>query len=145
MFAAAVAAVMVSGFGAGAETVTYKNSGKVVPTHLPFSELVEVGDTLYLSGQIGNLPGTLTLAEGGMEGEARQVMENIKTSLNAHGYDMSNLVKCLVMMEDMSEWSAFNAIYAEYFEAGRYPARSAFGSSGLALGARLEVECLGVK
>jgi 2-iminobutanoate/2-iminopropanoate deaminase len=72
----------------------YLNSGSVLPTTLPFSEAVLVGDTLYLSGQIGNLPGTLTLAEGGITGETRQAMENIKTSLEAHGYTMSDLVGC---------------------------------------------------
>lgn len=61
--------------------VAYLNSGSVLPTNLPFSELVVAGDTLYLSGQIGNVPGTLDLAEGGMTSQSRQVMDNIKTSL----------------------------------------------------------------
>lgn len=133
----------VSATGANAEAPAFKNSGKVVPTHLPFSELVVTGGTIYMSGQIGNVPGSLDLAPGGMAGQAKQVMENIKTSLEAHGYSMTNLVKCTVMLEDMGEWAAFNEIYRTYFEAGKYPARSAFGTSGLALGARLEVECLG--
>lgn len=72
-------------------------------------------------------------------------MENIKTSLQAHGYDMSHLVKCTVMLADISEWGAFNAVYAEYFEAGRFPARAAFGASGLAVGAKVEVDCIGTK
>lgn len=123
----------------------YLNSGAVLPTNLPFSELVIVDETLYLSGQIGNVPGTLDLAEGGIEGETRQVMENIQTSLQAHGYEMSNLVKCTVMLADISEWGAFNGIYTEFFEAGRFPARAAFGANGLALGARVEVDCIGAK
>lgn len=123
----------------------YLNSGSVVPTNLPFSELVIVGDTLYLAGQIGNLPGTLDLAEGGIEGESRQVMENIKTSLEAHGYGMKNLVKCTVMLDDIGEWGSFNTVYAEFFEAGKFPARAAFGANGLALGARVEVDCIGAK
>ena len=123
----------------------FLNSGAVLPTDLPFSEMVIVGETLYLSGQIGNVPGTLDLAEGGIEGESRQVMENIQTSLKAHGYDMSNLVKCTVMLADIAEWGAFNGVYVDFFEAGRFPARAAFGSSGLALGARVEVDCIGAK
>ena len=125
--------------------VSYKNSGTVLPTNLPFSELVEVGDTLYLSGQIGNKPGTLELAEGGIQGETKQVMENIKTSLEAHGYSLENLVKCTVMLADIGEWSAFNKVYADYFEPGRFPARAAFGANGLAIGAAVEVDCIGAR
>lgn len=123
----------------------FLNSGQVLPSTLPFSEVVVVGDLLLLSGQIGNLPGTLEIVEGGIAGETRQVMENIRTSLNAHGYDLTNLVKCTVFLADMAEWDAFNQVYADYFEAGRYPARSAFGTSGLAFNARVEVDCIGAK
>lgn len=123
----------------------YLNSGKVLPTTLPFSEAVQVGKTLYLSGQIGNLPGTLTLASGGIQPEAKQVMENIKTSAEAHGYSMDDIVKCTAMLADMKEWAAFNEVYKGYFKAGTYPARSAFGASGLAFNARVEVECIAAK
>ncbi|WP_341365979.1 RidA family protein [Yoonia sp. BS5-3] len=123
----------------------YLNSGAVLPTNLPFSEVVVAGDTVYLSGQIGNVPGTLELAEGGVTGESRQVMENIKTSLEAHGYSLENLVKCTVMLDNISEWGDFNTVYAEYFAPGRFPARAAFGADGLALGAAVEVDCIGVK
>jgi enamine deaminase RidA (YjgF/YER057c/UK114 family) len=71
-------------------------------------------------------------------------MANIKTSLEANGYAMSDLVKCTVMLTDMTEWAAFNEIYKTYF-VDRYPARSAFGANGLALGARVEVECIAVR
>lgn len=125
--------------------VAYLNSGSVVPTNLPFSELVVAGDTLYLSGQIGNVPGTLDLAEGGITGQSRQVMDNIKTSLEAHGYGLENLVKCTVMLDEISEWGDFNTVYVDYFAEGRFPARAAFGADGLALGAAVEVDCIGVK
>ena len=125
--------------------VQHLNSGAVLPTDLPFSELVISGNTLYLSGQIGNVPGTLELAEGGIEAETKQVMDNIKTSLATHGYSLSNLVKCTVMLADISEWGAFNGIYKDYFEASKFPARAAFGANGLALGARVEVDCIGTK
>lgn len=128
---------------APAETIEFLNSGKVLPAGLPFSEAVRVGNTLYLSGQIGVVPGSLKLIAGGMPAEAKQTMQNIKTSVEAHGYKMSDLVKCTVMLADMSEWAAFNDIYKTFF-AGRYPARSALGANGLALGARVEVECIAV-
>jgi reactive intermediate/imine deaminase len=121
-------------------TIQFLNSGKVLPTDLPFSEAVRVDNTLYLSGQIGVAPGTLKLVPGGLKEEARQTMENIKTSLEAHGYTMRDLVRCTVMLADISEWAAFNEVYKTFF-SGRYPARSALGANGLALGARVEVEC----
>ena len=124
--------------------IEYLNSGTVLPTTLPFSEAVRVGNTLYLSGQIGTLPGTLELAPGGFEGEARQAMDNIETSLQAHGYSMNDLVKCLVMLSDMSNWDSFNEVYATYFTE-HYPARSAFGANGLAINAQVEVECIAAK
>ncbi len=126
---------------APAEPVTFLNSGKVLPTNLPFSEAVRVGNTLYLSGQIGVVPGSLKLVAGGTPAEANQTMQNIKTSLEAHGYQMADIVKCTVMLADMSEWGSFNEVYKTFF-TGRYPARSAFGANGLALGARVEVECI---
>jgi 2-iminobutanoate/2-iminopropanoate deaminase len=121
--------------------VEFLNSGKVVPTTLPFSEAVRVNDTLYMSGQLGNVPGTLKLAPGGIKEESRQAMENIKTVLEAHGLGMRDLVKCTVMLADISEWAVFNGVYQGYF-SGRFPARSALGANGLALGARVEIECI---
>jgi len=109
---------------------------------LPFSSAVRVGDMLYLSGALGNLPGALTLAPGGMAGQARQTMENIGTVLRYCGLDFADIVKCTVMLADMSEWAEFNKIYVSCFAPDRLPARSAFGANGLALGAKVEVECM---
>jgi 2-iminobutanoate/2-iminopropanoate deaminase len=124
--------------------VEFLNSGKVVPATLPFSEAVRVNDTLYLSGTLGNVPGTMKLAPGGIRGEAKQTMDNVRTMLQAHGYAMKDLVKCTVMLADINEWQAFNEVYQTYFEAP-YPARSAFAAAGLALNARVEVDCIAVK
>jgi 2-iminobutanoate/2-iminopropanoate deaminase len=126
------------------ESIQYLNSGKILPTGLPFSEAVRVGNTLYLSGQIGVLPGTLKLIDGGITTESRQTMDNIKTTLETHGYTLQDLVKCTVMLADIKEWSAFNDIYKTYFTT-HFPARSALGANGLAMGARVEVECMAVK
>lgn len=109
---------------------------------LPFSAAVRVGDMLYLSGAIGNRPGTLALVEGGIAAEARQAMDNIGRTLAACGLGFADIVKCTIMLADMSEWRAFNEVYVGYFAPERLPARSAFGATGLALGARVEIEAL---
>lgn len=111
---------------------------------LPFSAAVKVGDTLYLSGQIGNVPGTKGLVEGGIQAETRQTLENIKMTLEKYGSDLDHVIKCQVFMADMVEWDAMNAVYVTYFNEDKMPARSALGASGLALDARVEIECLAV-
>jgi reactive intermediate/imine deaminase len=126
------------------ERIEFLDSGRLLPASLPFSEAVRVGRTLYLSGQMGIVPGALRLVPGGIREEARQAMDNIKATLEAHGGSLHNVVKCTVMLADMNDWPIFNEIYRGYFEAGRYPARSAFGASGLAMGGRVEVECIAV-
>ena len=123
------------------ERVEFLNSAKILPAHLPFSEAVRVGDMLYLSGQIGIKPGTMKLVPGGLADETRQAMDNIKHTLAANGLAMRDIVKCTVMLSDMSKWSEFNDVYASFF-TDRYPARSAMGVSGLALGAQVEIECM---
>jgi 2-iminobutanoate/2-iminopropanoate deaminase len=111
------------------------------PATLPFSEAVRDGDLLFLSGQIGNVPGKLELVPGGMRAEAAQAMENIRAIVERHGSSMSHVVKCTVFLADMKEWSDFNEVYRKAFP-GELPARSALGANGLALGARVEVECV---
>ena len=117
------------------------NSGRTLPLSVPFSEGTALGNLVFLSGQLGNVPGTLTLVEGGLEAEARQALANILTVLNAQGLGLENLVRCTVMLADIAEWPAFNAVYSEFFAGQPMPARSAFGCAGLALGARVEIEC----
>ena len=126
------------------EAVEFLNSGKVYPAGVPLSEAVRVGDTLYLSGQIGIQPGTLRLVPGGLKEETAQTLNNIRTTLEAHGFTMRDVIKCTVMLADITQWGDFNEIYKTFFSAP-YPARSALGASGLALGARVEVECVAVR
>lgn len=135
-----VLALALSANGQAAE-VTHLNKSGHLPDGLPFSEAVRVDDTLFLAGQVGNLPGTLDIIPGGMQAEARQTLQNVGSILEANGLTMRDIVKCTVMMQDMSEWGDFNKVYASFFEPP-YPARSAFGASGLALGARVELECI---
>ncbi len=144
IFAVIISSMAAPLFAGEADSPEFLNSGKVFPANLPLSEAVRVGDTLYLSGQVGIVPGTMKLAPGGLEGETRQTMENIKTSLQAHGYSMNDLVKCLVMLADISQWAKFNDVYKTYFDE-RYPARSAFGANGLAIGAQVEIECIATR
>ncbi len=123
------------------EAVQFLSSEQAATVNLPFSEAVRVGDLLFLSGQVGMDPLTAQLVPGGLKAEARQTMENIKRSLSALGYSMSDIVKCTVMLADISEWQAFNEVYVSYFSRP-YPARSAFGANGLAVNAKVEVECI---
>ena len=106
----------------------------------PFTEAVRVGSMLYLSGKIGSVPGQ-GLVEGGIKPETRQVMENIKDALERNGSSMDRVVKCTVFLADIAEWSPMNEVYVTFFPE-HPPARSALGSSGLAAGARVEIECM---
>ena len=117
------------------------NGGLVLPGSLPFPEGTALGPLVFLSGQLGNLPGTLTLVPGGLRAEARQALENIATVLRGQGLGLASLLRCTVMLADKAEWPAFNEVYADFFAGQPMPARSAFGCSGLALGARVEIEC----
>ena len=118
----------------------YLNSERNQQLDLPFSEAVAVGDLLILSGQLGTVPGTTRLAEGGITGQTRQVLENIRDVLKRNGSGMHKVVKCTVMLADIADWPAFNEVYVTFFP-GPKPARSAFAASGLAFDGLVEVEC----
>lgn len=114
------------------------------PPTRPFSPAVRVGNVLYLAGQVGtsaDASGT-GVVPGGIEAETRQTMNNIRDVLEKSGSDMDHVVKCTVFLADMKEWEAMNGVYKTFFRDGRYPARSAFGTTGLALNARVEIECI---
>ena len=118
------------------------NAPSFQAANLPFSQAVQVGDTVYLSGCIGNVAGKMALVPGGIEPQSRQMMENIGAVLKEAGLGFEHLVKCTVYLADMAEWGAFNKVYAPYFAAGRFPARTAIGAHQLILGARVEMECV---
>lgn len=112
-------------------------------TTFPFSPVVRVGNMLYLAGQIGTVTGGGgALATGGIEAETRAAMLNIKDVLEKSGSDMEHVVKCTVFLADMKEWAAMNGVYRTFFRDGRFPARTAAGTSGLSAGARVEIECI---
>lgn len=110
---------------------------------LPFSPAVRVGNILYLSGQLGTDPATGALVPGGIAAETRQAMLNIKSLVEANGSSMDRVAKCTVMLADINDWAAMNAVYVTFFPNHK-PARSAFGTSGLARNGRAEIECMAV-
>jgi 2-iminobutanoate/2-iminopropanoate deaminase len=124
--------------GSAAPRVEYLSPAGSRPA--PFSEVVRVGDMLYLSGKLGT--GASGLVSGGIKAETKQTLENVRTVLERNGSSLDQVIKCTVMLADMSEWSAMNEVYVTFFARNRMPARSAFGVSGLALNARVEIECL---
>ena len=111
-------------------------------TGRPYSTAVRVDNMLYLSGALGIVPGTRALAEGGIQPETRQTLENISASLEMFGSSMDRVVKCTVFLADIEEWGAMNEVYITYFP--NKPARSAVGNIGLGLDARIEIECIAV-
>lgn len=125
---------------AGSTKVEYLNPPNA-QTDLPFSDAVKVGNLLILSGKIGNIPGTRTLAEGGIQGQTRQTMDNIKASLERYGAKLDQVVKCTIFLADIKQWAEMNKVYVTYFKKHK-PARSALGANGLALGAAVEIECM---
>jgi len=106
---------------------------------LPFSAAVRVGNLLILSGQLGT-DSTGHVVPGGIGPETRQALENVRRVLERNGSSMDQVVKCTAMLADMQDWGAMNQVYVTYFPR-HFPARSAFGASGLALNARIELEC----
>jgi 2-iminobutanoate/2-iminopropanoate deaminase len=108
---------------------------------LPFSPAIRVGNMLYLSGQLGIVPGTPQLADTGITGQTRQALENVKALLDYSGSSLERVVKCTVFLSDIRDFAAMNAVYTTYFPKDP-PARSTVAASGLALGARVEIECM---
>lgn len=108
----------------------------------PFSEAVRVGNTLYMSGQIGVKDGKLV--KGGIDAETKQTLDNIQNTLSKYGYQKSDLIKCIAMLADMDDFDDFNKAYKAELSKP-YPARSAFGVSELAAGASVEIECIAAK
>lgn len=137
-------ALLAFGFGpdhAAAGEVEFLSSEAGEALGLPFSEATRAGGLLFLSGQIGNLPGTFELVEGGVGPETEQTLENIRAVLERHGSSLDQVAKCTVFLADIAEWPAVNEVYRKFF-GPKFPARSAVAGSGLALAARVEIECI---
>ena len=105
------------------------------------STAVKVGDIIFLSGALGTKPGGGGLADGGIEGQTRQALENIKTSVTLAGGTMADIAKCTVFLADVKDFQAMNGVYREFFPTDP-PARTTVGVAGLVLpGALIEIEC----
>ena len=146
-FALSACAASPSGPGSApvtvAPTVKFHKPPTMGNRKLPFSEAVQVGNLLFLAGKVGRKPGERSVVPGGIQPETRQVLKNIKDVLVRHGSSMDKVVKCTVFLADIGEWSKMNEIYMQFFPENP-PARSALGASGLALNARVEIECIAV-
>lgn len=140
MIVLALSTVMTSGITAQQKEVL-KVPGAVAG--LPFSPAIRVGNIIYLSGQLGNKMGTRELVPGGIGAETRQTLENIKTVVEAAGSSMDKVFKCTVFLADIADYQKMNEVYATFFSKDP-PTRSTIAGSGLALGARVEIECMAV-
>ncbi|HTU80856.1 MAG TPA: Rid family hydrolase [Candidatus Acidoferrales bacterium] len=121
---------------------TYLTSPVAARNHLPFSSGVLVGNVLYIAGTTGVSPGmknTFTLTQ-----EARAVMDNVKRVVERAGMTMDDVVSVQVFCTNLSDYGAFNRVYATYFRKN-YPARAFIGASNLLFGARYEVTGIAVR
>ena len=107
----------------------------------PYSQAVEAGGCVYVSGQLPINPATGQMAEGGVAELTRQSLANIRAILAEAGLGMENVVKTTVMLADMADFAEMNAVYAEFFTAP-FPARSAFAVKALPKGALVEIEAI---
>ena len=119
-----------------------KLSTKKAPAAVgPYSQGIQTGNLFFLSGQLGLNPETGKMVEGGIEKQTHQVFKNIQAVLESEGLTLNNVVKVLVLLADINDFSAVNAIYGEYFNEP-YPARSAFQVAALPLGGQIEIEVI---
>uniref|UniRef100_UPI003C6D4CEE RidA family protein n=1 Tax=Globicatella sulfidifaciens TaxID=136093 RepID=UPI003C6D4CEE len=119
-----------------------KLSTKKAPAAVgPYSQGIQTGNLFFLSGQLGLNPETGKMVEGGIEKQTHQVFKNIQAVLESEGLTLNNVVKVLVLLADINDFAAFNAIYGEYFNEP-YPARSAFQVAALPLGGQIEIEVI---
>ena len=114
--------------------------------NFPFSDASIVGNVIYVSGQVGSKPGTREVVDGGIGAETMQTLNNIKMILNDLGSNSDKIFKCLCMLQDINDYSEMNNAYTKFFSSRDYlPSRSTFAGSGLALGAKIEIECWATK
>lgn len=110
----------------------------------PYSQAVQAGNTIYVSGQLGLDPASGNFAGEDIVSQTRQSLTNIRAILEEAGFAMSDVVKTTVLMADIDEFGAMNEVYAAFFSEP-YPARAAFQAAALPKAGRVEIECVAVK
>ena len=110
----------------------------------PYSQAVEVGNTLYISGQIPLNPETMKVVEGGISEQTEQVLKNIGAILSEAGYTFQDVVKSTCLLSDIANFKAMNEVYAKYYSENS-PARAAFAVKDLPLGVLIEIETIAAK
>jgi len=140
--------VLILGTGVFAQAqeeteIIFHKSYEVKKQDAPFSDVVQAGNMFFLAGQIGMDHSTRTLVEGGIEDETKQAIKNIEAVLAQHGMDLSNVVKCTVILSTMDDFASFNTVYTQYFT--QKPARTTFAASGLARNAKIEIDVIAVR
>ena len=123
--------------------IIFHESHEPSRANVPFSDVVETDDLLFLTGQIGKDHKKGVLVSGGIEAETKQVIENIEDVLEHHGLSLDHVVKCTVILKDINDFKAFNSIYTQYFT--KKPARTTFAASELAGGASIEIDVIAAK
>lgn len=111
----------------------------------PYSQGIQAGNLLFLSGQIPICPAEGKIVAADIEGQTRQSLENVKAILESAGCTMDHVVKTTVLLKDIADFVKMNEIYKEFFREGNYPARSAFQAAALPQGALVEIEAIAVK
>jgi 2-iminobutanoate/2-iminopropanoate deaminase len=107
----------------------------------PYSQAIRAGHILYTSGQLGMVPSSGNLVEGGVEAETRQALVNLTAILESAGTDLGSVLKTTVFLRDINDFSRMNSIYAEFFKEVP-PARSAVQVAALPKGAAVEIEAV---
>ena len=109
----------------------------------PYSQAVQGGGTIYVSGQLPIDPSSGAFPGDGIRAQTRQSLRNIRSILEAAGTDMGHVVKTTVLLQDIADFAAMNDVYAEFFEEP-FPARAAFQAAALPKGALVEIEAVAV-
>ena len=123
--------------------ITFHKSHESSRQNVPYSDVVETDDFLFLTGQIGKNHKKGVLVEGGIKIETKQVIENIQAVLKYHDLELDNVIKCTVILKDISDFAAFNEVYVKYFT--KKPARTTFAAGGLAGNASIEIDAIAAK
>ena len=116
----------------------------IVEGSFPFSQVIEANGFVFLAGQVGDMPDEHRMADGGIEGETRQMLENVGRLLRAVGLDYPDVVKCTVYLRDFSEFQRMNAVYREFFPT-EPPTRATVGVTALAAEYRVEIEVVAAR